>query len=99
MAPHFGFVAVRAGDHGENSVDAGRRAGVVVQRRRNRDFRPVGVRAGDVDDFAAVFTGHAADFGGGVVERIAVDHHRRDDAVAATGDMFLPLAGIAVAAA
>ncbi|ECZ2047092.1 hypothetical protein F7I99_09995 [Salmonella enterica] len=73
MAPHFSLIAVGAGDHGKDGVDAGRRAGVIVQRRRNRDLRTVGIRAGDGDNFAAVLAGQFADFGGGIVERFTVD--------------------------
>ncbi len=63
----FGFVAVGLATEVKIVSMRGRRAGVVYSAAANPATFVRGVRAGDVDDFAAVFTGHAADLGGAVL--------------------------------
>ena len=57
MAPHFRFATIRAGDHSKDCIRAVFLL-IGIQRRRQRRFGTVSIRAGNIEDFAAVAAGH-----------------------------------------
>ena len=67
--------------------------GIAVQRRRYRHFSAMRIRAGHIDDFAAVHARQAADFRRRVVNRFAVNDHRRHNTITAASGMFNILSG------
>ena len=54
MAPHFRFATIRAGDHSKDRIQAVFFCCIGIQRRRQRRFGAVSIRAGNIEDFAAV---------------------------------------------
>ena len=93
MPPQRRLVRVGAGDDRKDGVEAGTHAGIAVQRRRYRHFSAVRIRAGHIDDFAAVHARQAADFRRRIVNRFAVNDHRRHNTITAASGMFNILSG------
>ncbi|MNN75979.1 hypothetical protein D3C81_1923140 [compost metagenome] len=62
MPPHSGFIAIRAGYHGEDGVQTVAHTGVVIQCGSYRNLGTVGIWTGDINRFTAIGTGDPADF-------------------------------------
>ena len=62
MPPHSGFIAIRAGYHGEDGVQTVAHTGVVIQRGGYRDFGAMGIRTGNANRFATIIASNAANF-------------------------------------
>ena len=103
MPPHFRLAAIRAGNHRKDRVQAVFFRRIGVKRCRQRRFGAVGIRTGNIKNFAAVTAGHGGIHRCGVIQRCfigqpAIDHHRRHQRIAATGNMFFAATGIAITA-
>ena len=103
MSPHFCQAAIRAGHHRKDCVDAGFFRRIRVKHCRQRRFGAVSIRAGNIENFAAVIVGHGGIHRCSVVQRgficqPAIDYHRRNQRIAAARHMFFAATGIAITA-